>query len=198
MIGTMISRPVVWTVGHSNHRFDGFAQLILGQRIQFVVDVRSFPYSRFAPHFNRDDLEAGITELGVRYLFLGEELGGRPTREEHYDAEGHALYGPMSEEESFKAAIDRLVRGADRHRIALMCSEGDPQGCHRRLLVGKVLCERVVELRHILPNGTIQTELSVALSDDDEQCSFLEDEATPWRSTQSVSQRRRLSASSSA
>jgi uncharacterized protein (DUF488 family) len=157
--------------------------------------VRSFPYSRFAPHFNRDELEAGMTELGVRYLFLGEELGGRPTREEHYDAEGHALYGPMSEEGSFQAAVERVVRGAHRHRIALVCSEGDPQHCHRRLLVGKVLCERGVELRHILADGTIRTELSVAVSDD-EQCSLLEDER-PWRSTQSVSHRRRLSASSS-
>jgi uncharacterized protein (DUF488 family) len=198
MISTMLSRPTVWTVGHSNHGFGGFAHLVAGQRIEFLVDVRSYPYSRFAPHFNREELEGAMAAHGVGYLFLGEELGGRPTREEHYDADGHALYGLMSEEERFKAAVDRLIRGAHRHRIALVCSEGNPQDCHRRLLVGKVLCDRGVELRHILPDGTIRTELSVALSDDDEQCSFLEDEATPWRSTQSVSHRRRLSASSSA
>jgi uncharacterized protein (DUF488 family) len=198
MISTMLSRPTVWTVGHSNHEFGGFAHLVAGQRIEFLVDVRSYPYSRFAPHFNREELEGAMAAHGVGYLFLGEELGGRPTREEHYDADGHALYGLMSEEERFKAAVDRLIRGAHRHRIALVCSEGNPQDCHRRLLVGKVLCDRGVELRHILPDGTIRTELSVALSDDDEQCSFLEDEATPWRSTQSVSHRRRLSASSSA
>lgn len=197
MASTMSPRPVVWTVGHSNHEFDAFSHLVLGQRIEFLVDVRSFPYSRFAPHFNRDELEAAMTERGVRYLFLGEELGGRPTHEEHYDAEGRALYGPMSEEEPFKAAIERLIDGAHRHRIALVCSEGNPHDCHRRLLVGKVLSDRGVELRHILPDGTIRTELSVALSDDDEQCSFLEEDHTPWRSTQSVSHRRRLSVSSS-
>src|ERR1039458_7960043 len=88
MASTMSPRPVVWTVGHSNHEFDAFSHLVLGQRIEFLVDVRSFPYSRFAPHFNRDELEAAMTERGVRYLFLGEELGGRPTHAENYDAEG--------------------------------------------------------------------------------------------------------------
>ena len=124
-------------------------------------------------------------------------LGAVPTREGHYDAGGHALYGPMSEEESFATAVERLIEGARRYRIALVCSEGDPQDCHRRLLVGKVLSDRGVELRHILPDGTIRTELSVALSDDRAQCSFFAEEQTPWRSTQSVSHRRRLSASSS-
>jgi Protein of unknown function, DUF488 len=196
MTTTMSSRLAVWTIGHSNHEFDDFAQLVLRERIEFLVDVRSFPYSRFAPHFNRDEFEAAMTQRGVRYLFLGEELGGRPTHEEHYDAEGHALYGPMSEEEPFRTAVERLVDGGHRHRIALVCSEGDPRHCHRRLLVGKVLTDRGVELRHILPDGTVRAELSVALSDDNEQCSLLEEEK-PWRSTQSVSHRRRLSTSSS-
>jgi uncharacterized protein (DUF488 family) len=196
MASTMSPRLAVWTVGHSNHELDDFALLVSNEQIECLVDVRSYPYSRYAPHFNRDELEAAMTRHGVRYLFMGEELGGRPTSEDHYDAEGHALYGPMSEEQSFTAALERLVEGVRRYRIALVCSEGDPQDCHRRLLVGKVLTDRGVELRHILPDGTIRTELSVALSEDHAQCSFFAEEM-PWRSTQSVSHRRRLSASSS-
>jgi uncharacterized protein (DUF488 family) len=188
----------IWTVGHSNHDLDGFTRLVAGQQIEFLVDVRSFPFSRFAPHFNRDEIEAASAQRGVGYLFLGAELGGRPTRDEHYDAEGHALYGLMAEDQTFTAAVDRLISGVRRHRIALLCSEGDPQSCHRRLLVGKVLTERGVELRHILPDGTVRIERSVPLTDDDPQCSLLQDEQTTWRSTQSVSHRRRLSASSSA
>lgn len=191
-----MSLLAVWTIGHSNHRLDRFVELVAGERIEFLVDVRSFPYSRFAPHFNREELDAELSGRGLHYLFLGEALGGRPDSEEHYDTEGHALYRPMSEQESFKAAIERLLDGAAEHRIALVCSEGDPQDCHRRLLVGKVLADRGVELRHILPDGTIRVERSVALSRaSNEQCSLLADEV-PWRSTQSVSRRRRLSASS--
>ncbi|HTA35741.1 MAG TPA: DUF488 domain-containing protein, partial [Solirubrobacteraceae bacterium] len=123
--------------------------------------------------------------------------GGRPTKEEHYDAEGHALYGPMSEARPFVDAVERLVTGARKHRIALLCSEGDPSHCHRRLLVGKVLADHGVELRHILPDGTVRAELSVDLSTEDEQRTLFEEEQPSWRSTQSVSHRRRLSASSS-
>jgi uncharacterized protein (DUF488 family) len=194
MLSVMSSRLAVWTVGHSNHELDEFARLVSGEQIECLVDVRSFPYSRYASQFNREQLEVAMARRGVRYLFLGEELGGRPTSEEHYDGEGHALYGPMSEEATFTPAVERLIEGARRHRIALLCSEGDPQDCHRRLLVGKVLTDRGVELRHILPDGTIRTERSVALSDDHGQCSLFAEEA-PWRSTQSVSHRRRLSAS---
>jgi uncharacterized protein (DUF488 family) len=193
----MIRGLTVWTVGHSNHEFDAFAHLIEQEQIEFLIDVRSFPYSRFAPHFNREDLQKAIGQQGIRYLFLGEELGGRPTSDDHYDEEGHALYGPMSQEPAFRAAIERVLDGANAHRLALVCSEGDPHDCHRRLLVGRVLAEHGAELRHILPDGALKVEQSVAVGDASCQCSLFGEEA-PWRSTQSVSHRRRLSASSHA
>ncbi|MFI4991127.1 MAG: DUF488 family protein [Solirubrobacterales bacterium] len=193
----MISPPAIWTVGHSNHDPSRFAELLAGERIEFLVDVRSYPYSRFAPHFNRDELETAMRDRGVRYLFLGDDLGGRPSREDHYDADGHALYEPMSREDSFVRAVARLIDGAGQHRIALMCSEGNPLHCHRRLLVGKVLTDRSIELRHILADGTVRAERSVELFEDDGQDALFRDEHAPWRSTQSVSHRRRLSASSS-
>jgi uncharacterized protein (DUF488 family) len=185
----MCSLPVFWTVGHSNHEFEEFAELIRGEQIEFLVDVRSFPYSRFASHFNREELDTAISQLGVRYLFLGGALGGRPEREEHYDGEGHALYGPMSEEPDFVAAIDG--------RLALLCSCGNPRDCHRRLLVGKVLCDRGAELRHIVRDGCVQTERSVTLNAPNNPQSLFGHEEPPWRSAQSVSHRRRLSTSSS-
>lgn len=191
-----VSATRIWTVGHSNHSFDAFAALLQATRIEFVVDVRSYPQSRVAPHFNREQLESTLSELlSVRYVFLGDELGGRPSNDAHYDDDGHALYGPMSQEPGFRLAVDRLAAGAARHRIALMCSEGRPEHCHRRLLVGKVLTERDVELRHILPNGLVLTETTVTLNAGGQAALFVDDDV-PWRSTQSVSHRQRLSASS--
>jgi uncharacterized protein (DUF488 family) len=187
----------LWTVGHSNHDFDAFAGLLAAQEIEFVVDVRSYPYSRFAPYFNREDLQPALAQLGIRYVFMGEELGGRPGLDEHYDADGHALYSRMAESPRFRRAIDRLVDAASKHRLALMCSEGDPHECHRRLLVGKVLAERGVALRHILPDGAILTETNVQLGDESAQRSLFGGNEQPWRSTRSVSQKRRLSTSSS-
>lgn len=173
-------------------------RLLAGEQIEFVVDVRSFPFSRFASQFNQAELEHDLRRRGLRYLFLGAELGGRPSREEHYDVEGHALYGPMSSEPSFKEAIRRLESGVRSHRIALLCSEGRPEHCHRRLLVGKVLAERGIILRHILPDATVVQEQAVTLDAGTGQPTLFGGSPPAWRSTQSVSHRRRLSTSSAA
>lgn len=193
----MRAASAIWTIGHSNHSFERFAELLIGEQIEFLVDVRSYPYSRIAPQFNRETLEVALREVGVRYLFLGEELGGRPSREEHYDERGRARYDRMAVTPKFRMAIQRLVRGCEEHRIALMCSEGEPRECHRRLLVGRVLTEHGVELRHVLRDGAILEEDVVAL-DPDEGQEILFGEEAAWRSTRSVSRRRRLSASSAA
>jgi uncharacterized protein (DUF488 family) len=194
----MASTPTIWTIGHSTHSIDRFLALLAPERIEFLVDVRSYPYSRFAPHFNREELADLLTANGLHYLFLGEELGGRPSKPEHYDPEGHALYGQMALEPAFEAAIARLGNGAKQHRIALMCSEGKPEDCHRRLLVGKVLAQEGLTLRHLLPDGTAFEEEEVKLTPDSSQEALFGNAGQSWRSTQSVSRRRRLRTSSAA
>jgi uncharacterized protein (DUF488 family) len=196
----MMSQPVlaIWTVGHSNHEFDRFSRLLMGEQIEYLVDVRSYPYSRYAPQYGREELQTSVSSLGIGYVYLGVPLGGRPDREEHYDQDGHALYRVMSQQEAFTDAIHALIRGSRRHRLALMCSEADPEHCHRRLLVGKVLAEHGVQLRHIMPDGAVLAEDTVKLQSESAQCSLLAEEVDAWRSTQSVSHRRRLSTSSAA
>lgn len=190
-----MASPVVWTIGHSNHPWGAFAELLIANRIDYLVDVRSFPYSRFRSHFNRDQIEMAAGMRGFEYLFLGEALGGRPSDPSHYDADGHALYGPMAATPEFDEAIGGVLRGAEDHRLALMCSCGQPRDCHRRLLVGKVLCERGAELHHILPDGQLESERRVELTAEPQHPLFGE-EVQQWRSAQSVSHRRRQSTSS--
>jgi hypothetical protein len=101
----------------------------------------------------------------------------------------------MAREPSFRAAIDRLLDGARQHRLALMCSEADPHDCHRRLLVGKVLTEQGAELRHIMRDGSLETENEIELGICQAPTLF-GDNTAQWRSSQSVSRRRRLSGSS--
>jgi len=190
----MEEQLTVWTVGHSNHDFDQFAGLLASQSIEVVVDVRSYPYSKYCPHFDREALKKKLESKDLRYLYLGDELGGRPTKDSQYDEDGHALYGEMAGEPVFQAAVSRVVEGARKFRVALVCSEGDPLDCHRRLLVGKVLADDGIELRHILPDAEVITETTVELGNRNGQESLFEEEV-PWRSTQSVSHRQRLNAS---
>jgi uncharacterized protein (DUF488 family) len=149
----------IFTIGHSNLTIEDFLKLLHLHKIQILVDIRSEPYSKYVPHFNRKELEQAIKEAGMKYLFLGRELGGRPAGEEFYNSEGYVLYGRLADSPIFLEGISRLEEGLRKNmRIALMCSEEDPEECHRRLLVARVLLRRNIEVRHIRGNGSLEME----------------------------------------
>ena len=131
-------------------------ELLRRHGVESVADVRTTPFSRFNPQFNRQSLERDLHPVGIRYLFLGEELGGRPDGDRFYDQEGHVLYGRMAESPRFESGLARLVEGAERSRVAAMCSEENPAGCHRFLLVTRVLHLRGTQVAHIRGDGSTQ------------------------------------------
>ncbi len=142
----------VFSIGHSALSYERFRDLLADAGASAVADVRSAPYSRHLPHFNRDVLPDRLRAEGLAYVFMGEELGGRPSRDEFMTG-GIADYEKMAMAPAFFDGLDRVVAGAGRHRIALMCSEQDPLDCHRCLLVGRALARRDVPVRHILQDG---------------------------------------------
>ncbi len=147
----------VLTIGHSTLPYERFLSLLRGAKVNAVADVRSVPYSRQFPHFSRDELSQELRSDGVSYVFLGKELGGRPSEGNFY-CEGIADYEKMAQAPEFKKGLDRIVEGAKRHRIALMCSERDPLDCHRCLLVARALARRGVRVGHILSDGNMVTQ----------------------------------------
>lgn len=187
--------PTLLTVGHSNHSLEGFLDLVRSARVEVLVDVRSHPYSRFAPQFNRDPLAAAVRAADVKYVFLGRELGGRPDGDEYYDEEGHVLYGRVARSALFNSGLQRLERGLRSHRVAVMCSEEDPTDCHRRLLVARVLLDRGVAVLHVRGDGRLQTEVDFGGFGQGDLFNGFEEAA--WRSTRSVSPARALLNSSS-
>ena len=154
------SETTVFTIGHSTLPYEQFLALLKGAGVTAVADVRSAPYSRHQPHFNRDALSAELKADGIAYVFMGEELGGRPKGAGFY-CDGVADYERMAQAPMFKAALARLVNGAGRHRIALMCSEQDPLDCHRCLLVGRSLNKEGVSVRHVLPTGDLKDQSEI-------------------------------------
>lgn len=183
----------VHSIGHSNHESDHFICLLTKYGIAAVVDVRSSPWSRFAPQFNQELLERTLARHDIIYVFLGAELGGRPDGDDFYDDDGHVLYSEVAETSFFEAGIDRLVEEARQRRVAMMCSEEDPTDCHRRLLVTRVLRERGVRMDHIRGDGSLLTEDDLAAAEA-QQSLFVEEK--PWRSTRSVLHRRPRATSS--
>ncbi|MGH9891197.1 MAG: DUF488 family protein, partial [bacterium] len=158
-VGTGHSALTVFTVGHSNHPWQRFVEQLRRHQIDVLVDTRSAPHSRVAPHFDRSAIARSLRGRDIRYLYLGGELGGRPAGQEFYDERGHVLYRRVAATKSFQVAISRLLTGVERgYRIALLCAEENPLHCHRRLLVGRVLQEEGVTLWHIRRSGRAQSE----------------------------------------
>ena len=152
--------PTIFTIGHSNQPTEAFLDLLRQHAIDVVVDVRSSPFSRFVPQFNKRELQTAVREAGFQYVYLGRELGGRPDPDSDLiDDEGHALYGLIAETDEFLSGITRLREGISRYRVAMMCSEEDPTDCHRRLLVSRVLIlDHGIDVLHIRGDGRIDTE----------------------------------------
>ncbi|MDP8951625.1 MAG: DUF488 domain-containing protein [Actinomycetota bacterium] len=167
-----------------------FAGLLKKHGIEVLVDTRSQPYSRRAPHFNAGEIEANLSGEGIEYVSLGGGLGGRPRGGEFYDAQGRVDYALVAGSAPFLRGLSWLERGIRERRIALLCSEENPSGCHRRLLVGRVLAERGVVVRHIRGDGDVQTEDELLLVGG-QPALFQDAEVTVWKSIRSVLRRRR-------
>jgi len=149
------SSPIIWTIGHSNTDMDTFLGLLHSHGIVRVVDVRSAPYSRHVPHFNRTTLKRSLETSGIRYHYMGEALGGRIQ-----DKGGvwPKTYSHAAGDPSFTCGIEELLKLAEEGKTVVLCAERDPNRCHRRHLIGAYLDERNVEVRHILADGTTVTE----------------------------------------
>ena len=159
----MNSQPKsVLTIGHSNHSAATFLSLLRNGNIDAVADVRSSPYSRFNPQFNREELEKRLKDSGIHYVFLGKELGARTDDQSCY-LNGQVQYDRLAHTATFQSGLDRVQSGALRYRIALMCSEREPLECHRTLLVARSLVERGIPVEHIHADGGIESHEAAML-----------------------------------
>lgn len=145
----------IFTIGHSTHGLELFVQLLIRHEVGALADVRSVPYSRTNPQFNREILEVSLKHQRIKYVFLGSELGARSNDVTCYE-NGRIQYARLARTELFRSGIDRVIRGSQDYRVALMCAEKEPLDCHRTLLVARSLAELGVSVRHILSDGQVE------------------------------------------
>jgi len=144
----------IYTIGHSNHPLERFLALLEQHSIELIADVRSQPYSRWVPHFNRQRLARALEAAGVGYVHLSE-LGGRPRDAAFLGPDGQPDYARIRASERFQAGLDRLLALATERRTAIMCAEGDYRRCHRHWLIEPALAQRGVRVLHIQPDGSL-------------------------------------------
>ena len=150
----------LFTIGHSNHSIGRFVELLRLHAIEIVCDVRSTPYSRFNPQFNRESLTAALEARGVAYLFLGNELGGKP-RDGDYPADDGARFALIAKSERFRTGLEHLLEEARIRRTVIMCAEKNPGQCHRGLLICPNLPAGVA-IHHILADGSAKEHAELA------------------------------------
>jgi uncharacterized protein (DUF488 family) len=147
----------IYTIGHSAHPIEKFLDLLTKNGITALADVRSNPFSRHNPQFNKEALSAELKKHGIAYVFVGKELGARSNDPSCYEG-GKVRYGRLAKTALFKAGIGRVLSGAQKYRVVLMCAEKEPLDCHRTLLVSRALEQRGAAILHILSDGSTESQ----------------------------------------
>ena len=145
----------IYSIGHSNHTVDEFIHLLNLHDIKVVVDVRSSPYSKYVPHFNRENLRSSLKSQNINYQFLGHRIGGKPKDLKFYQ-DHTPLYDLIEKEPLYQEGIDKLIKLAQNNKTVIMCSEEEPYKCHRYHLITQTLLKGGVDVNHIRGNGRVE------------------------------------------
>lgn len=165
----------IYTIGYGARSVDELIALLHQHEIAFLIDVRSKPYSKFKPEFSKQALEQRIQQAGLHYVYLGDSLGGQPDLPSTRTPDGKVDYAKIREKDFFKSGIQRLKDAWQQQlQVALMCSEGKPELCHRCKLIGETLTSEGIDVLHIDEQGRLVTQAEVLLRLTDGQMSLFD------------------------
>ena len=155
------TRPPLFTIGYGSRSLDLLLATLKSNGIEFLLDVRSSPYSKFKPEFSKEVLQLRLERAGIRYLFMGDTLGGQP-KDPACHTDGKVDYDKVRVQPFFQEGIARLLKAFEQQRpVALMCSEGRPEQCHRSKLIGEALAGAGIPVCHIDEDGGRLTQTQV-------------------------------------
>jgi uncharacterized protein (DUF488 family) len=167
---------MIYSIGHANRDIDDFIRLLQTYKIEYLIDVRSSPYSKMFPVYNRETFSVLLKKNGFTYVYLGDELGGLPKDPtcyiEYIDKKNEEArkidYSKIEKKEFFKNGMERLKTAyAKGFHVAVMCSELNPEECHRSKLIGLTLQKEGIIIQHIDRDGKLidQNEVNLLIND---------------------------------
>ena len=149
----------VYSIGHGNKKIEDFIQELNAFEIQFLLDIRSKPFSKWNPQFNQNELKFKLEDKRIKYVFVGDSLGGLPEDRSCYDFNGKVVYDLIKEKDFFKEGLERLTTANEKQiKIAIMCSESKPEECHRSKLIGQELLKKNISLKHIISDKMVKSQ----------------------------------------
>lgn len=160
----MMIESSIFSIGHGNKDMNDFIAELKSNGITYLLDIRSKPYSKWYPQFNQDSLSEELKLAGITYVFVGDTLGGLPSDSTCYDEGGKVIYDRIKERDFFKQGLSRLTTANEKHiPVAMMCSEAKPEECHRSKLIGQVLLDMEISVKHIVGQSKIKSQEQVML-----------------------------------
>jgi uncharacterized protein (DUF488 family) len=154
-----MNETTIYSIGHGNKKIQDFIKELKTFEVQFLLDIRSKPFSKWNPQFNQNELKFKLEENGIKYVFVGDTLGGLPEDRSCYDYNGKVVYDLIKEKEFFKVGLERLTTANEKQiKIALMCSESKPEECHRSKLIGQELLKKKISLKHIVSDILVKSQ----------------------------------------
>ena len=153
-----MKKPIIYTIGHSNHPVEYFLELLQAYAINCIIDVRSVPASSYSPQYNKEPMSDFLKLNGITYLHFADEFGARHSDPGLLDEEGKVSFELVRKSGNFKKGVERLWQGLDKgFTIALMCSESEPFDCHRYSMISIALEKDGFDVKHILKDKTLKT-----------------------------------------
>lgn len=140
---------MIYSIGHGNKNFEDFLKELSSFNIRYLIDVRTSPYSKYNPQYNRELLKNNLEAANITYVYMGDNLGGLPSDRSCY-IDGKVSYDLIKDKEFFKEGLARLIKAYEKDiNVAVMCSESKPEECHRSKLIGQELLKKGITIQHI-------------------------------------------------
>jgi uncharacterized protein (DUF488 family) len=155
-------KSTIYSIGHGNKKIEDFVKELKSFNILFLLDIRSKPYSKWSPQFNKENIERELKIQKINYVYVGDTLGGLPEDRSCYDYTGKVVYDLIKEKDFFKTGLKRLTTANEKDiNLAIMCSESNPEECHRSKLIGQELLKKHISLNHIISFNKIKSQETV-------------------------------------
>lgn len=152
---------MIYSIGHGNKKFEDFLKELSSFNIKYLIDVRTSPYSKYNPQYNRELLKNNLEAANITYVYMGDNLGGLPSDRSCY-VDGKVSYDLIKDKDFFKEGLSRLIKAYEKDiNVAVMCSESKPEECHRSKLIGQELLKKSIAIQHITEPDKTKDQFTV-------------------------------------